>query len=149
MLILVYNIHKRHILLSTYFQEKENEILSYNNAILLSVLSTGGMICFCVLEVVFYFLYSCKVRVFFITVIGEKFYKWWGKILNFVFYLKNGSCLSRVTQKYLFFKKILSFSAPNSPLKFLHFRVYAKCFCSGGAITFFFHILDLKKTFWN
>ena len=61
MLILAYNIHKRHILLSTYFQEKENEILSYNNAILLFALSTGGMICFCVLEVVFYFLYSCKV----------------------------------------------------------------------------------------
>ena len=61
MLILAYNIHKRHILLTTYFQEKENEILSYNNAILLFALSTGGMICFCVLEVVFYFLYSCKV----------------------------------------------------------------------------------------
>ena len=49
---------------------------------------------------------------------GAKFYKWWGKIFNFVFYLKNGWCLSRVTQKYLFFKKILSFSAPNSTLKF-------------------------------
>ena len=49
---------------------------------------------------------------------GAKFYKWWGKIFNFVFYLKNGWCLSRVTQKYHFFKKILSFSAPNSPLKF-------------------------------
>ena len=61
MFILVYNIHKRHILLSTYFLEKENEIVSYNNAILLFALSTGGMIGFCVLEVVFYFLYSCKV----------------------------------------------------------------------------------------
>ena len=60
MLILAYNIHKRHILLSTYFQEKETEQISYNNAILLFILATCGLVCFCVLEVVFYFLYSCK-----------------------------------------------------------------------------------------
>merc|ERR1719300_1595071 len=70
--ITAYNIHKRHILLSTYFVEKENEIHSYNNVILLFALSTGGMICFCVLEVVFYFLYSCKFHPWIKIVKGTK-----------------------------------------------------------------------------
>ena len=53
-----------------------------------------------------------------ISLSGTNFYKVRGNFFNFVFDLKNGQCLSRVTQKYLFFKNILSFSAPNSPLKF-------------------------------
>ena len=54
-----------------------------------------------------------------ISAIGTNYFSCRGNFLNFDFDLRIGYCLSRVTQKYLFFKNILSFSAPNSPLKFL------------------------------
>ena len=58
--------------------------------------------------------WNYKKRIF-----GTNYFSCRGNFLNFDFDLRIGYYLSRVTQKYLFFKNILSFSAPNSPLKFL------------------------------
>ena len=57
----VNNIFKRYNFLKKYFGTKEEEDVSYNNAVLLYRISTVGMIAVCVLEMIFYFVYSEKV----------------------------------------------------------------------------------------
>ena len=65
------NIFKRYNLLKKYFGTREAEDVSYNNAVLLFWISTVGMISVCVLEMIFYFVYSEQV---FISVVLNPFF---------------------------------------------------------------------------
>ena len=55
------NIFKRYNFLEKYFGTREAEDVSNDNAISLLWISTVGMIAVCLLEMVFYFVYSEKV----------------------------------------------------------------------------------------
>ena len=67
--ILAHKIHSRHDLLNLTIGPTDEEIISYNRIILLLALWVSLVVGFSVLEMIFYFLYSTKVRILLISVV--------------------------------------------------------------------------------
>ena len=67
--ILAHKIHSRHDLLNLTIGPTDEEIISYNRIILLLALWVSLVVGFSVLEMIFYFLYSTKVRMLLISVL--------------------------------------------------------------------------------